>query len=222
MIKVVQGTEAPHRIVSLAANITQKRISAGTEQDSDNRAAELCKYLVKANHTSLLEHASISFLIVNVSRSFLAQITRHRMSSFTSASQHYQEYSGYDDLVDEQLTRIPLVKNTLNTVDLAYKDLINHYDIAPEEARQILTNSKAVNILWTINARSLINFLNLRLCKRNTKEMLRFAKTIHKLAKSWFPEVFNHVGPDCVMLTYCRQGRMQAKECAGVRLNPCI
>jgi thymidylate synthase (FAD) len=210
-------------LINLAAVITQKRLD-NSENISmpEHGAAKLCKYLVSANHTSLLEHAVITLMIQNVSRSFLAQITRHRMSSFTAASQHYQEYSGYDDIVDEQLTRIPLVKNTLRTVDLAYKDLINHYDVAPEEARQILTNSKAVNILWTVNARSLINFLNLRLCKRNTKEMLRFARAVHGLAKNWFPEVFNHVGPDCVMLNFCRQGHMQAKECAGVRLNPCI
>ena len=33
--------------------------------------------------------------------------------------------------------------------------------IPKEEARQVLPNAKAVNLMWTVNARSLVNSLNM-------------------------------------------------------------
>ena len=85
----------------------------------------------------------------------------------------------------------------------------------PEEARQILPNSKAVNILWTINARSLINFFHQRLCYRNVEEMRIFADRMHAVCMGWFPQLFQFVGPECTFMKRCNQGKMMAPQCKG-------
>jgi len=88
-----------------------------------------------------------------------------------------------------------------------------HNGIKPEEARQVLPNACTVNFMWTINARSLVEFLNKRLCKRNVEEMQIFAKKLYVLCMEWFPELFVHVGPQCKMLGVCKQGPMKADVC---------
>jgi thymidylate synthase (FAD) len=210
-ITIVRATSSPGSLVSLAADITQKRIN-GDEILTTPAAPKLIKYLLTANHTSIFEHAVMSVLIQGVSRSFLAQITRHRMASYTSASQHYQDYRGYPDIVDEQMADDPTTQDFIARASHVYQQLIN-LGFPSEEARQILPNSKAVNILWTINTRSLINFLNQRLCKRNVKEMQVFASKLKEVCMEWWPELFVHIGPDCKMKGCCTQGHMQAKVC---------
>ena len=205
-VKLIRKTQDPGKLIKLASDLTQKREPSLTEASK-----KLIKYLITANHTSLFEHISTTWLISGVSRSFLAQITRHRMASYTSASQHYQDYSQYPCVVSQSIDTLETLK-ILKSIDWFYEWLIQQ-GIKPEEARQILPNAKAVNILWTVNVRSLINFLNLRLCERNVEEMKLFASIISNKCIKWWPEVFTLVGPDCVMLGKCRQGKMKAKIC---------
>lgn len=206
-IIIVRKTEAPMMVIRDAATLTTGNFIKSPEK--------LVERLLKANHTSLFEHVSMTLLIRNVSRSFLAQITRHRMSSFTSASQHYQDYSDYPIVVSpdiniKDLDYLHWQNEACSSALKDYKDMMDE-GIPQEEARQILPNAMAVKILWTINARSLINFLNLRLCNRNVLEMRMFAINLHKICQDWFPELFNFVGPDCFM-TECKQGAMSCQK----------
>ena len=209
-IEVMQCTPYPDNLVASACSITQKqslhKINVGADY------GKLIKYLFTANHTSPFEHAYITFLITNVSRSFLAQITRHRMGSFTSASQHYQKYDSYPNVLNPEMISMEEVSQFLEQADAMYSYLISN-NIPKEEARQVLPNAKAVNILWTVNARSLINFFNQRLCRRNVEEMANFARRLLIECKKWFPDLFELVGPDCITLGGCTQGRMKSQEC---------
>lgn len=209
-IILIRSTPVPMNVIGMACSITQKR---GIEEKADSK---LIKYLFTANHTSPFEHCSITFLIKNVSRSFLAQITRHRIGSFTSASQHYQKYDSYPNIFDPTMVDIEAVVYSCNKVDSTYRLLISK-GIPKEEARQILPNAKAVNILWTVNARSLINFFSQRLCKRNVHEMRIFAQKLQVLCIEWFPELFHLVGPDCITLGGCTQGHMKAEVCKNAK-----
>lgn len=213
-ITVIRKTEKPDVIVRLACDITQKKLDyRGVFKPA---TANLVRYLYMANHGSILEHPSITVLIENVSRSFLLQITRTRPASYTVASQHYQDYRGYPDVISPRFTNERYLVNALDDASFRYTELVENYNIPAEEARQVLPNSKAVTILWTIKAWNLCLFLESRLCKRNTEEMLTFANNIHTIAKDWWPNLFNNVGPHCRKYGFCNQGYMQAKVCKGI------
>jgi len=209
-IKIIQETKNPREVVSLACNLTQKQELS--KSVSQNAAVRLTEFLFNANHTSPLEHCFITVLIENVSRSFLAQITRHRMGSFTSASQHYTTYNKFPNVLDSHMLEMDAVKEFIDQADEMYSYLIS-IGIPKEEARQVLPNAKAVNLLWTVNARSLINFFNQRLCRRNVPEMHYFAQKMRHICLLWWPELFTLVGPDCETLGGCTQGKMKAAEC---------
>jgi len=202
-VNMIRSTSNPQGLVSQARAITMKQdLSIASYMKEDDY-----KFLLDAEHTSLFEHVSYTFLISNVSRSFLAQITRHRMSSYTSGSQHYQNYSDYPLMVDDEVAQHPIAKNDFMNTIKAYNVMV--FDGIPkEEARQILPNAMAVNLLWTVNARALINFLRLRLCNRNVKEMQGFANVVLKKCYAHFPELFMWVGPQCYMEGKCKQGKM--------------
>jgi len=209
-IKLIHSTPNPRHLVAAACYLTQKRKVSG--EASEMKAAQLVKYLFKANHTSPLEHCHITVLIESISRSFLAQITRHRIGSFTSASQHYTTYNEFPNVLDPRMINFDGVKQFLEQADEVYSHLISR-GVPKEEARQVLPNAKAVNLLWTVNARSLINFFNQRLCKRNVNEMFLFANKLRGVCIIWWPELFSLVGPDCETLGGCTQGKMKAQDC---------
>ena len=204
-VELLQQTEYPAEMVAAALDLT---MHSDEEHMPAKFTAKLGKFLLDAEHTSPIEHVHYTFLIQGVSRSFLAQITRHRMGSFTSASQHYQDYEDYPCIVSEY---DPNYVMALQNSYSSYKFLRSE-GVAKEEARQVLPNAASVNLIWSVNARGLVTFLMQRLCHRNVKEMQIFAQRVLSLVKPSFPELFNFVGPQCFMDDTCKQGRMQCKE----------
>ena len=167
-------------------------------------SAKLLHFLFKAEHDSVLEHAVISFMIRGASRSWLAQITRHRIASMTSSSQHYQDYRDYPFVVHKSLVNKEQVHMAFDDSLLRYTILIQQ-GIPREEARQVLTNAMAVNFKWTINARSLYNFMRLRMCLRNTAEIRVSCSKIFPLVQQWWPEYAEILGPPCYTNGKCNQ-----------------
>ena len=213
LVVLKQVTPEPEEMVSLALRMTMKQDLA--TEHSPAVTHKLCKYLLDAEHTSVLEHVVYTFMLQNVSRSFLAQITRHRMASYTSGSQHYQEYSDYPCIIHPAFIEDESAKNfmdiNLTSAYEAYGYMIRDHGVLPQEARQLLPNAAATNILWSINARSLVNFLTLRLCYRNVDEMQLLAQQVLSWARQHFPALFDNVGPQCFR-DRCKQGKMQCKR----------
>ncbi len=202
-VALIRATGNPCELINLSGNITMKK---DFEYLNDKNLQRKIKFMLDANHTSVFEHISYTFLIKGATRSFLAQITRHRMASYTSGSQHYQNYSEYGFKMSKDSYKNAELRPLLDHILYGYNKLIEQ-GIPHHEARQVLPNGMENNLMMTINARSLINFLNLRLCSRNTEEIKIVADKIYRIVLVHFPELFQHVGPDC-FTGKCRQGKM--------------
>lgn len=135
----------------------------------------------------------------------MAQLTRHRVGSFTSASQHYADYSDMPFVVSEAMAQDKWACEHLKIVKDAY-DSLQRSGMPKEEARQILPNAMAVNLIWTVNARSLLNFFRQRLCRRNVEEMHIFADKVLAKVIDWWPDFGELMGPPCATDGKCNQG----------------
>lgn len=91
-----------------------------------------------------------------------------------------------------------------------YKYMIDN-GVPKEEARQILPNAAAVNMLMTWNARSLLNFFEQRCCNRNVEEMRIFANRLRRALMTKWPKLVVHMGPQC-HIKRCKQGHMKCSE----------
>lgn len=220
-IELLNATENPAAQVGIALGITMKPRDT---QISVPITTDMCQYLIDAEHTSVFEHVSYTFLIQGISRSLLAQLTRQRTAKPTSGSQHYQNYSSYPCAIHpifetaEQSPNYEIIQESLNESLQAYEKLLDN-GVAKEEARQVLPNAATVNYLWTIDARNLLFFLRVRTCNRNVMEMRIFANRVLAIVQGHFPQLFFQVGPQCFMDAHfsanhygCRQGKMQCKN----------
>lgn len=166
---------------------------------------------IEMNHQSIMEHVNVTYLIEGASRSFLAQITRHRLFSFLSASQHYMDYSDMADFVvpvEIEKQGPEYVKEYLASCKKSieeYKNLIDK-GIDHSVARQVLPNGMRNQLIVTGNLRQWMNFLNLRLCGRNTSEIEYIAYLIREDLKQYVPTIAEYMVPDCIQKGHCTQG----------------
>ena len=199
-IELLWTTPNPHKIISNACSITMKQ-----ELADDIKNIE--KNLFTMNHLSAFEHVVFSFYIKGLSRSGVMQLTRHRMASFTVSSQHYQEYTKYPLVTSKSLHKY---ENEFMNIINIYKKMIDD-GIPHFEARQILPNASSCNLMLTINLRSLINFMNLRLCSRNTDEILMLSIKMRNLILKELPGLDFLFNTDC-KIDKCKQQTMRCKN----------
>lgn len=224
-VHLLSTTENPEKVIETAAKTCY---SPGTTEHlwhTDGDCDEFIQKLKKMNHMSPFEHANFTFGIDGVSRVLLAQLTRHRIASFSVQSQRYVKYdTGKVDLAT--LFEIPdgIVNgpdnafdnymDALDEVAAAYENLVAVLQgnglsktEAAENARYILPGSMKTNLIMTMNARELMHFFELRCCNRAQDEIRQLAWTILDLLKEKFPSIFNGCGPNC-LTDRCREGKM--------------
>lgn len=148
----------------------------------------ILKACVRSGHTSVLEHANYTFKIEGVSRALLAQITRHRIASYSVRSQRYckEDYAdgAEPSFVIPQLG-VPTseaAKTYMNSIKHSFDayDILCEIGIKPEDARMVLPNACNTTIMMTINLRSLGNFMGERLCTRAQWEIRKCAQLMKR------------------------------------------
>ena len=190
--------------------------------------------LMSLGHESPLEHMSFTFGIEGVSRSFLAQITRHRIASYSVKSQRYVKEGQFEFITppeiaaDEraseifqnamrqdmeqynELTDILKAKHTKAFLEQGLEQKVAERKAekkAIEDARYVLPNSCETKMVATFNARSLLNFFRHRCCERAQWEIRDCAVQMLKLVREVAPTVFATAGPPCLNGP-CPEGKM--------------
>ena len=87
---------------------------------------------------------------------------------------------------------------------------------AIEDARFVLPNACDTKMIVTMNARSLMNFFELRCCRRAQWEIREVADEMLRLCLSVAPHLFRNAGPSCVRGA-CGEGKMTCGHAAEVR-----
>ena len=214
-VQLLAHTPNPEQLVAAAAKLCYSSASiadlAAIEAD---KAAEFIGKLPEA-HQSPFEHVSFTFGIEGVSRAMLAQITRHRIASFSVQSQRYVDMSdGVGYVIPESIEQNPEARDVFDAfmrgIDTLYTYL-RSCGIPAEDARFILPNACETRMIVTMNARELLHFFSLRCCKRAQWEIRAVADEMLRLCKEVAPEIFAKAGPGCVR-GHCPEGKMGCKH----------
>ncbi len=219
LVKLITNTPEPEKIIASAAKLCYSK--SNIETLLDNLSEETCKdFLDKlpVTHESPFEHVSFTFGIEGVSRAFLAQITRHRIASYSVQSQRYVNLKDTFEYIippeiqdDEECLKIynetiargkwayDTISNKLkNKYILNGMSMIKAEKKAIEDARFILSNACETKMIVTMNIRSLYNFFSLRCCNNAQWEISEVANEMLKLCKEVSPVLFKKAGAFCV------------------------
>ncbi|WP_327294426.1 FAD-dependent thymidylate synthase [Streptomyces sp. NBC_01197] len=162
--------------------------------------------ILSQQHFSVLEHASVTFLVRDVSRALLTELTRHRHLSFSVVSQRYVDYSKTEPVIPPAIknTDFPegLVYEVYEVAVATYEHLVQNLTErgftrkqAREAARSVLPNAAPVDMVVTGNLRAWRDTLQKRHSVHADAELQKFAHKVLMHLKEIAPNSFSDI-PD--------------------------
>ena len=245
LVQLIAHTNDPEKTIAAAAKLCYSDAHIETLLDglTPEKTEAFLQRLNDVGHASPIEHASFTFGIEGVSRTFLAQVTRHRIGSFSVQSQRYVRLEDFRYVIPPEIEAIPEAKEafiaSMNEDAKRYLDLVQKLEDghtarlmaegmpekqarakaskqANEDARFVLPNACETKMVVTMNARSLQNFFHLRCCSRAQWEIRQLAEEMFKLVYPVAPHIFAKSGPACVSGP-CPEGKMTCGKINEVR-----
>lgn len=189
--------------------VNSARVSfAKSSDEMDSAGIGLINFLMRERHGTPFEHNSFRFVIscpLFVAREWF----RHRIGSFNEFSARYSEVKNeffvpeLDDIRTqvgkpgsysfEQIQAYPygvkaheIIEEQNMAAYRAYKELLD-IGVAKELARSVLPVAMYTQFYWTVNARSVMNFLSLRNAETAQLEIRRYAEDVEALFASVMP-----------------------------------
>jgi len=143
----------------------------------------------KFKHASTLEHLVYNFYVEGISRALLQELARHRMASLSVKSTRYTLKELKDEapysINDMERASKYLVMTGVEIVDqmsiraLENLRLVLVEGISNDRAKYCLPESYKTELTWSINARSLQNFISLRSDKAALWEIRDLANMLY-------------------------------------------
>lgn len=230
-VKLLEYTPNPERTIALAAKLCYSDATIANLQEGldDSNVEKFIQRLRSFGHASPFEHANFTFGIEGVSRSLLAQITRHRIASFSVKSQRYVDAnksgSTFNYIIPESIEAlgeeyVEKYKAQMDTMHKWYTEwqslLGGACEKSNEDARFVLPNAAETKMIVTMNARELFNFFKLRCCNRAQWEIRNVAWQMLELVLEVAPSIFGDSGASCIGGP-CTEGKMTCGKILEVR-----
>ncbi|NPV52185.1 MAG: FAD-dependent thymidylate synthase [Firmicutes bacterium] len=154
---------------------------------------DMIQRVIQLGHESVLEHWFASFDIRGISRACLAQLTRHRIASYSVRSQRYCDESQTVAIIPD------MPKHLQSRYAAAYRTAFGFYKelveagVSREDARFVLPEGTVTDLILTMNARELRHFFRLRLAPEAQWEIKELAGRMLELVREKAPNIFGNI-----------------------------
>jgi thymidylate synthase (FAD) len=231
-VELLEATEDPERVICTAArndymeafvgDRTFEEIMASIEGETiEEKKRTLIGNLLEHGHFGPFEHPHVTFAVKGISRSCMAQITRHRHVSFDVQSMRYVSFDDVDpaDVADGELVVTPpsatdpdwvgrnqqrgavdeetverrtrVFRESVRRSVAEYQELLE-LGMPPEDARFVLPIGTEVNLVMTLNARMLMHVADMRAAADSQWEIRQMTEQMLDLAADWCPITFDY------------------------------
>ena len=225
---LLRSTPDPDEVVALGARLcyAQADVDALRQRVEEKDQRGFVEGVMRRGHLSVTEHASFTFAVEGVSRTLLAQLTRHRIASFSVQSQRYVSMAdGFDYVVppsiealgEEEAREFAREMEQMHAWYLRWQEKLGGAgEASNQDARFVLPGACATRLIVTMNARELLHFFELRCCNRAQWEIREMAWRMLALCREAAPALFAQAGPACLRGA-CPEGAHSCGQAAQVR-----
>ena len=235
-VKLLSYTPDGEKLISSAAKLCYSPVGIDEieEELTEEEIDKFLNMLINIGHMSPVEHVSFTFAVEGVSRSLTHQLVRHRIGSYSQQSQRYVKLDQFDYIVPPAIEKneearklyIQAMEEDQKYYDKIVEILMEEYKDsmsksqaekkAIEDARYVFPNACETKVVFTMNARSLMNFFRLRTCNRAQWEIRELAIEMLRQVKGVYPILFKNAGPAC-LTGPCPEGKMTCGKIKEVR-----
>ena len=204
-VRLINYTKDPEKIVAQSARLCYSELGIDelNEKFTDKSRTNLIKKIIKLGHYSVLEHATFTFAIEEISRVTSHQLVRHRLASFSQQSQRYVKINKerFPYIVPKSIAQEKKLNkifiDAIKKLDRIYHILLDH-NIETEDARYLLPQAVTTKMIISANARELLHIFKLRCCNRAQWEIREVAMNMLREVKKIAPTIFENAGPLCI------------------------
>ncbi len=226
---LLRHTLSPEETIALSAKLcySKSTIEDLKEKISQKDQSAFIEKLMGMGHESVLEHVTFSFGVEGVSRVLLAQLTRHRIASFSVQSQRYVSYeNGFGFIMPDSIAAlgedaVQQYQKQMDTIESWYVEWqkkLGKGEKSNEDARFVLPNACETRLVVTMNVRELRHFFSLRMCNRAQWEIRKMAEEMFRICFNTAPALFMDAGPACIR-GKCPEGEKTCGMAAEIRKN---
>jgi thymidylate synthase (FAD) len=231
-VRLLEATDDPERVVCTAARCDYSSGFVGDQsfaetmetvdgETIEDKKRTLIGHLLDHGHFGPFEHPQATFAVEGVSRSCMAQLTRHRHVSFDVQSMRYVAFDEVDPAevregamvvtppsvtdpdwvgrnqrggaADEETVakRERVFRESVVESVESYQELLET-GMAPEDARFVLPIGTAVNMVLSMNVRMLMHVADMRAAADSQWEIRELTESILDRAAEWCPLTFAH------------------------------
>lgn len=229
-VQLIEATDNPDKLVCLSARNDyldkyvgemsfEEIMNPGADETVEDKQRELITHLMQHGHFGPFEHSQATFSVKGMSRSCMAQLTRHRHVSFDVQSMRYVDFSNMDS--GNMFVEVPELEDAGTpgrNADISgqfehysdeellmirreeyYRSLKRSLDdykrmlqlgLAPENARMVLPIGTKVNVVFSLNARMLMHVADMRAAADAQFEIRGLTNQVIDLAEEWAPITF--------------------------------
>ena len=240
-VELIAYTPNPDYVVAMSAKLCYSKVGVSDIREGldDENVEKFISHLTSIGHESPVEHISFTFAIEGISRTCTHQLVRHRIASYSQQSQRYVKLNQFEYIIPPQIENNEKAKKIFiksmiedqkaydEIVETLMEDNIKIYlnqgydekkaksmaeKKSIEDARYVFPNACETKIVVTMNARTLLNFFEHRLCERAQWEIKEMAYLMLEQVKKVSPHIFRKSGPSCVSKSKCKEGDMSCRH----------
>lgn len=244
-VELLSYTPEGEKLIASAAKLCYSSVGISDIEKNlgEEDIGSFLEMLINLGHESPIEHVSFTFGVEGVSRTLTHQLVRHRIGSYSQQSQRYVKLDQFQYIIPPSIDANEKAKVLFieameedqkcydELVDILYEESYERYikeghkerqakmkaeKEAIEDARYVFPNACETKIVFTMNARTLLNFFRLRCCNRAQWEIRELAIEMLKELKKVYPILFKNAGPGC-LLGPCPEGNMTCGKMVEVR-----
>ncbi|WP_027626545.1 FAD-dependent thymidylate synthase [Clostridium lundense] len=236
-VKLLEYTPNPEKVIASAAKLCYSAVGVDEIQQGldEEKINKFLNVLMSYGHESPIEHVSFTFAVEGVSRSLTHQLVRHRIASYSQQSQRYVKLDQFEYIIPPEIEKSQEAKNiyieAMENSQKAYNSIVSMLQEkylsegmnksssekkAIEDARYVFPNACETKVVFTMNARSLMNFFRHRCCNRAQWEIRQLANEMLKEVKEVAPIIFKYSGPSCINGD-CPEGKMSCGKIQEIR-----
>lgn len=174
---------------------------------------------IDSGHGRVEEFPDVYLVLDGYSAKLMRELYTHIGGSPTrlQASTRYIDYEkGFEVVtptaVEKSTEALEIWNKTINSIKEGMKEL-KELNIPKEDYTNLLPLAYKSKMVWKVNLRTLVNFMNKRLCSRAYWEIRHFANELKKALSDYSPEWKQIVDalfvPSCIAMGYC----IESKTC---------
>lgn len=196
-VKLIRFTTQPEKMIATAARVSREstplEVSFSAEEDQ-----KLIRELRDKGHWSPFEFAEAIFFVKGVSRSCLAQLTRHRLASYMVRSMRYLKQEPEEVVVPESIQEKDFTDEYLEKINSVYNlyQKMVEAGVPKEDARFLLPIGSETSLFIRTNFREFRHIIDLRGSKEAQWEIRELAESFLEQLSKVAPTVFEDLEPE--------------------------